>query len=415
MSKTIVIIATLDTKGDDAKYIKELIEGKGHRTILIDSGVLGEPVFQGDFTREKVAQVGGKSLTDLVDAAHRGSSRSSAIEVMIRGVVKIVKDLYFTEKLDGIVSLGGGTGAAIGTLAMKALPIGVPKLMISTYILPELIGAKDITVMQTPADIVGRNPVMRRTLANAAGAIVGMVEVKVPSSKVKPLIAMTSLGVTTLGVMKIIPLLEERGYEAIVFHNKSETLDELTEEGKIYGVIDLTTNELVRTFIHSQTGFESIHPLREDRLEPAGRRGLPQVIAPGGLDMHILRGTPETVPSQFKDRKSSQHTSFTLLVRTSREEMAKLGKVIAERANRAIGPVAIVIPLRGFSSVDKEGKALYDPEADRAFIEAVRNNVQEQVEIVGVDAHINDDAFAEKIVDVFDELSSLRRITCVPG
>ncbi len=226
MSKTIVIVATLDTKGNSAKHLKDLIEGKGHRTIVIDSGVLGEPVFQGDFTREEVAQRGGKSLTDLVDAAHRRSPRSSAMEVMIRGVVKIVKDLYFTKKLDGIVSLGGGTGAAIGTSAMKALPIGVPKLMISTYVLPELMGEKDITVMQTPADILGHNPVMRATLANGAGAIVGMVEAEVPSSKGKPLIAMTSLGVTTPGAMKIIPLLEERGYETIVFHNKSETLDE---------------------------------------------------------------------------------------------------------------------------------------------------------------------------------------------
>jgi len=403
------MVVTLDTKGDYAKYVKALIEAKGHKAILIDSGVLGEPVFKGDITREEVAQSGGKSLIDLVDAVHRGFSRSSAMEVMIRGVVKIVKDLYIAEKLDGIVSLGGGTGTAIGTSAMKALPIGVPKLMVSTYILPELIGEKDITVMQTPADIVGHNIVMRTTLANAAGAIVGMVEAKVPPSEVKPLIAMTSLGVTTIGVMKIIPLLEERGYEAIVFHNKSETLDELIEEGKIYGVIDLTTSELVRTFIYPQTGFEFIHPPREDRLEPAGRRGLPQVIAPGGLDMHILHGTQETAPSQFKGRKSLQHTSFALLVRTTKNEMAKLGKVIADRANRATGPVAIVIPIRGFSAVDKEGRALYDPEADRAFIEAVRNNVQEQVEVVEVDAHINDDAFTEKVVDVFDELSSLRR------
>lgn len=400
---------TLDTKGDQARYIKKLIEAKGHKAIVIDSGVLGEPMFQGDITREEVAQVGGKSLADLVAATRHGFSRSSIMEIIIRGVVKIVEDLYVAEKLDGIISLGGGTGAVIGTSAMKALPVGIPKLMVSTYIFPELIDEKDITVMQTPADIMGHNIILQRTLANAAGAIIGMVEAEAPSCKIKPLIAMTSLGVTTPGIMKIIHLLEKRGYECIVFHNKSGTLDELTDEGKIDGVIDLTTSELVRMFIYHPTGFECLHPLRKNRLEPAGTKGLPQLIAPGGLDMHILRGTPRTVDPQFKYRRSSQHTSSILLVRTTKEEMAKLGKIIAERANRATGQLAIVIPMRGFSSIDKEGSAFHDPEANRAFVNAVKNHVHKQVKVVEVAAHINDEAFAEKVADTFDELSSLRR------
>jgi len=399
----------LDTKGDQARYIRKLIEAKGHKAIVIDSGVLGEPVFQGDITREEVAQVSGKSLADLVAATHHGFSRSSIMEIVIKGVVKIVEDLYVAEKLDGIISLGGGTGAVIGTSAMKALPVGVPKLMVSTYIFPELIDEKDITVMQTPADIMGHNIIMQRTLANAAGAIIGMVEAKAPSCRIKPLIAMTSLGVTTPGIMKIINLLEKRGYECIVFHNKSGTLDELTDEGKIDGVIDLTTSELVRMFIYHPPGFESLHPLRKNRLEPAGIKGLPQIVAPGGLDMHILRGTPRTVNPQFRYRRSSQHTSSILLVRTTKEEMAKLGKIIAERANRATGQLAIVIPMRGFSSLDKEGSVFHDLEANRAFVNAVKNHVHKQVKVVEVDAHINDEAFAEKVVDTFCELSSLRR------
>lgn len=406
MSKTIVIVATLDTKGDEARYVRDLIKRKGHKTIVIDSGVLHIPVFQVEFTREEVARAGGRNLQELIDAAHRGAARSSATEVMMRGVAKIVKRLYSDGRLDGIISLGGGTGTAIGTYAMKVLSICVPKLMVSTWVIPEYIGEKDITVMQTPADIMGLNSITRRTLGNAVGAIVGMVEVEIPPYRVKPAIGITALGVTTPAVIRIARLLEERNYESVIFHNKTLTLDELIEEGKIAGVIDLTPSELVKMFIYLPPG--RIPRPRSDRLELAGKRGLPQVIAPGGLDMHILRCTPENVPSELKGRMLHKHAPATTLVRTSEKEAAKLGKIIAERANRVAGPVAIAIPMRGFSEVDREGQDLYDPKADRCFIKAVEENVAEQVEIVKVDANINDDRFAKKVVDVFEEISKRR-------
>jgi len=401
LTKTIVIVATLDTRGDEAKYLKELIEKKGCKTIVIDPGVLGEPYFQPDITREEVARAGGKSLKELVEAAHCGASRGSATEVMIRGVTKIVKELYSAGKLNGIVGIGGGTGTLVETSVMRELPIGVPKLMVTTQPRIEFVGTKDITMMHSVADVVGVNRVIRRILTNAAGAIVGMAEVGGEIDRGgKPLIGITCMGVTTPCCMNLIPLLEEKGYESVLFHSKTAALEELVEEGSIDGVIDVTLGELLDLHVYPRPIPEEPPP-RIDRLWSVGRKGLPQIIVPGTLDMIILRN----VPPELKNRKVSMHSPIVWLIRTTKEETAKLGEVVAKRANATIGPVAIVMPLRGFSAADKEGHELFDPEADMAFVEAVRKNVQKQVDVVEVDAHINDKEFAEKVVSVFYEIS----------
>ncbi len=398
MPKTIVIPVTLDTKGEEAQYVKEQIERKGHKTIIIDVGVMGEPQTQADITREEVARAGGRSLEELVEAAEKGAERTEGTNVMIQGLLKIVKELHSAGKLDGIISLGGSTGTAIGTAAMRALPIGVPKLMVATWFNAQSVGTKDITMMQTPADILGLNSVMKRTLASAAGAIVGMTEAEVPQ-RVRPLVGITALGVTTPAVMKIKPLLEKRGYDPIVFHSKTQVLDELVEEDRISGIIDLTTFEVMIPL-----AFHLPEAMAEARLSLAGEKGLPQVIVPGGLDMFIFPGTKETVPPEFKERKLHAHGPDTVLARTNKEEVAKAARIIAERANRAVGPVAMVIPLRGFSAVDKEGQHFYDPEADGAFAQVVKDTVNESVDIVEVSAHINEDEFAERVVDTFDKV-----------
>ncbi len=399
MPKTIVLPVTLDTKGEETKYIKEEIERKGHNTIVIDVGVLGKPLIKADIPREEVAQAGGKSLQELVGAAEKGADRTEGTNVMIKGVEKIVRELYFAGKLDGIISLGGSTGTAIGTAAMRALPIGVPKLMVTTWFNAQSVGTKDITMMQTPADILGLNSVMRKTLANAAGAIVGMIEAEV-SEQVKPLIGITALGVTTPAVMKITPLLEERGFDPIVFHAKTQVLDELIEEGRIGGIIDLTTFDVLIPL-----AFHLPLALAEDRLKLAGEKRLPQVIAPGGLDMIIFPGTKDTIPPEYKDRTLHVHGPDRVLARTTKDEVEWAAKLICERANRAAGPVAIVIPLRGFSTVDKEGQQFYNPEADGAFTRMVRDTAKENVTIVEVNAHISDDEFAQQVVDTFDKIT----------
>ena len=399
MPKTIVIPVTLDTKGEEAEFLKKEIEKRGHNTIIIDVGILGKPLIKADIPREEVAQAGGKSLRELVEEAEKGADRTEATNVMMAGLRKIVKELHSAGKLDGIISLGGSTGCALGTAAMSILPVGVPKLMVSTLFETQFVGSKDVAIMQTPADILGLNVVMRKTLASAAGAIVGMVEAEVEEEVAKPLIGITALGVTTPAVMNLKPLLEQRGYEPIVFHARTQILEELIAENRIRGIIDLSTFEVMIPI-----SFHLPEELAEGRLKIAGERGLPQVIIPGALDMFIFPGTKETVPAEYKERKLHVHGPNTVLVRTTSEEVAKAARILAERANRAVGPVAIVIPLRGFSSVDKMGQHFYDPEADAAFARVMRDTLKKGIEIIEVDAHINDEQFAQKVIHIFDKL-----------
>jgi uncharacterized protein (UPF0261 family) len=318
---------------------------------------------------------------------------------MIRGVQSTIRDLYSAGKLDGIISLGGSTGTALGTSAMSVLPIGVPKLMVCTGFELQFVGHKDIVMMQTPADILGLNSVMRMTLASAAGAIVGMVEAEVVG-EVKPLIGITALGVTTPAVMKMRPILVEKGYDPIVFHTDTQVLDELVQEDRISGIIDLTTFEVMIPL-----AYHLPEELAEGRLRLAGEKGLPQVIVPGGLDMLIFPGTKETVPPEYRERTLHAHGPNTVLARTSKDEVGKAAKIIAGRANRSTGPVAIVIPLRGFSAVDREGHHFFDPEADSAFGYVVRDAAREGIDVVEVDAHINDDEFARAVVGAYQKLA----------
>ncbi|UCC60366.1 MAG: Tm-1-like ATP-binding domain-containing protein [Dehalococcoidia bacterium] len=399
MPKTIVIPVTLDTKGEETDFVKEQIARRGHNTIVIDVGVLGVPQTKADISREEIARAGGSSLPDLVAAAEQGADRTKATNIMIKGVQKTVKELHSAGRLDGIFSLGGSTGAAIGTSAMSVLPIGVPKLMVGTGFELQFVGHKDIAILQAPADILGLNSIMKQTLASAAGAIVGMVEAEL-DVEVKPLVGITALGVTTPAVMKIRPLLEAQGYESIAFHTDTQILDELVREGRISGIIDLTTFEVMIPL-----AFHLPEVLAEGRLSPAGERGLPQVIIPGGLDMFIFPGTRETVPAEYKERILHVHGPDTVLVRTTREEVGKAAKILAGRANKATGPVAIVNPTRGFSSVDIEGQHFYDPDADAAFAQVVRETAQEGVDIIEIEAHINDNEFAAAAVDTFNKLT----------
>nr|MDO8079316.1 Tm-1-like ATP-binding domain-containing protein [Candidatus Freyarchaeota archaeon] len=413
MAKTIVIVATLDTRGDEVEYIKEIIEKKGHRVITVDAGVMGKPYFEGDIPREKVAEAGGKSLKELMEAAEKGADRYEATKVMIEGVKKITRELYKKGKLDGIMSLGGSTNASLGAAAMKELPIGVPKLLATTFLDPRPVGDDDIAMMQTPVDLVGLNKIVRRTLHNAAGAMIGMVEQGIPREEAKRLIGITALGVTTPAVQKVISRLEKRGWDAVVFHAKTSILERLINEGSVEGVIDLTSFETVPMVLYLPEDISMLTAspeARRTRLGIAGEKGLPQIIAPGGLDMHIFPGTGiDSVPPQYKGRAWTMHGPGVVLVRTNNEELAKLGKNIAERANRAKGPVSIIIPLRGFSEASRKEAPLYDPEADRGFIEAIKKNVESKVRVLEVDCHINEDKFADKVVEVFIELTAKRR------
>jgi uncharacterized protein (UPF0261 family) len=409
--RTVVIVATLDTRGDEVAFLKELIENKGHSVITVDVGVMGSPHMPGDFSREEVAEAGGKSLRQLVEAATAGADRRQATDVMIAGARRIVTDLHSAGKLDGILSLGGSTAAATGTAVMKGLPMGLPKLLITTFISLAPVGDEDITVMQSPVDLVGLNRIVAGTLTNAAGAIVGMVEQEVPKAQEKKLVGITALGVTTPAVQKVISRLEKRGYDSIVFHATSEKLDRMARDGAIDVILDLTTFETVPKVLYSTEALATLSPsgqVDRSRLSSAAEKATPQIIAPGGLDMHIFPGATgvDSVPPQYRGRAWSMHGPNVVLVRTTEQELAKVGASIAERANRATGPVAVVIPLGGFSDASKEGAPLHDPQADQGFVRALRRNLDRRIKAVEVDCNINEDAFVDEVMRMFDEMTA---------
>lgn len=408
-TRTIVIVATLDTRGDEVEFLKELIEDKGHNVITVDVGVMGSPYMPGDFSREEVAEGGGKSLQQLIEAANAGADRKQATDVMIAGARKIVADLHSAGRLDGILSLGGSTAAATGAAVMKGLPIGLPKLLVTTFISLAPVGDEDITVMQSPVDLVGLNKIVARTLSNAAAAIVGMVEQEVPKTLERKLVGITALGVTTPAVQKVISRLETRGYDSIVFHATTEKLDRMVGDGVIDAILDLTTFEAVPKVLYPAEVLSTLSrsgQVERSRLSSATQKAIPQIIAPGGLDMHIFPGATgiDSVPSEYRDRAWSMHGPNVVLVRTTEQELVQVGTNIAERANRAAGPVGIVIPLAGFSEASKKGAPLYDPQADQGFIRALKRNLDKRIKVVEVDCDINEDGFADEVLRTFDEL-----------
>lgn len=398
-SKTIVLLGTLDTKGMEIGYIRERVRARGHETIVVDAGVLGKPQVKADISREEVAEAGGKSLEELRREAQKSSDRMQIIQVMIAGAGRIIGKLHRQGKLHGLLSLGGSMGMAIGAGAMKGLPVGIPKLILGTHFYSQYLGEADLTIMQSPTDIMGLNPVTNLTLAQAAGAICGMAEAKASAEKARPLVAMTGLGVTTPAVMSLQKLLEARGYDTVVFHGNSEVMDQLIEEGMIDGVLDFSPNELIRIFILRET------PRRASRLETAGRRGLPQVFVPGSLDMIVLRMARDVIPDHYKDRKIYLHGPYVTGIRTNPEELARLGEIVSEKANRAKGAVAVVFPRRGFSAIDREGLAFYEPETDRAFLQGLKKKLKTGIEVIEVDAHLFDEDFLMEVARVYDGIA----------
>lgn len=399
MKRTVAILGTLDTKGVEYKFVKDQVEANGASTLVIDVGIVGQPAFTPDIPASEVAKAAGADLNNLIKERDRGRS----IATISKGAAAIVKDLYERGKFQGIISLGGTGGTAIGTTAMQALPIGVPKLMVSTVASGNTrpyMGIKDITMMPSVVDIAGINRLSRQILANAAGAIVGMVktEVKVEAQS-KPLVSATMFGVTTPCVTKARAILESAGYEVLVFHaigTGGHAMESLIRDGFIKGVLDVTTAELADELVG---GILSAGP---NRLEAAGELGIPQVIVPGALDM-VNFGPPETVPDKFKGRRFYQHNPTITSMRTTRGENAQLGKIMAEKLNRAKGPTTVVIPKKGLSAIDSEGQPFYDMEADAAFVKSLKSNLGGQVKLVEMDNHINDEQFARMIANLLLE------------
>ncbi len=402
---TVVLAGTLDTKGAEYAFVQSrLRDVHGVDTILIDVGILGEPQRSADVRREDVALAAGARLEDLVAAGDRGD----AVETMARGLRSIVARLHAQGRLDGILGLGGSGGSSLVTSAMRALPVGVPKLMVSTVASGDTrpyVGASDVTMMYSVVDIAGINSVSARILANAAAAIAGMASAPKPHvSAAKPLIAATMFGVTTPCVTRARERLEKLGYEVLVFHatgSGGRSMESLVRDGFIAGVLDSTTTELADELVG---GVLSAGP---DRLEIAGELGVPQVVSLGALDM-VNFGPLETVPDKFASRQFVKHNATITLMRTTVEENAELGRIIARKLSAARGPVTLFVPLRGVSAIDVAGQPFYDETADRALFEALRAGIGSNVRVREIDTDINDPAFALAMADELHALVNAR-------
>jgi uncharacterized protein (UPF0261 family) len=397
---TIVILATLDTKGIETQYVREQIEKLGESVLVIDVGVVGEPATRADITRQEVAEAGGTSLaTLLIDP-----DREVAAPIMADGATKIVSQLADEGKIHGIVSMGGTQGTTLATAVMRALPYGFPKVMVSTMASSNVapwVDIKDITMMFSVTDILGLNPVMRTILANAAGAVVGMAKATFPmEAGDKPLVGVTTVGITTLGAMKAIEVLEAAGYETIVFHavgTGGRAMELLMEEGVIGAVLDYSTIEV------SNEMFDALLAGGEKRLTTAGRLGLPQVLAPGAIEVLVFN-EPETVPPPFNTRTLIRHSPQITDVRLNGEEMAKVGQEIARRLQHTTGEAVFIIPTAGYDSYAVEGEGFYDPAADQAFVEALKANLPINIQVIERDTHIDDPAFATEAAKLLIDL-----------
>lgn len=389
----VLLIGTLDTKGVEFQFVREALLRARLTPLVIDAGVTGPPAFEPDIKREAVFKAAGTTLDAIVKAGDRGK----AVEAAARGVAKLAADLNDEGKVEGVLSLGGSAGTTIGTAAMRALPFGIPKVMVSTLASGQVkpyVGVRDIMMMYSVVDISGLNRISRTVLSNAAHAMIGMVTPTRPTLDVradKPLLTATMFGVTTPCVEAGRKLLETSGFEVLVFHATGTggmTMESFIRDGLITGVFDITTTELADELVG---GVLTAGP---DRLTAAALAGVPQVISVGALDM-VNFGPPDTVPAKFKDRRFYHHNPTVTLMRTTPEENDKLGKEIAQKASAAKGPTAIFLPLKGVSAIDAEGKPFWWPEADKALFDSIRLWKAPSVELVELDLHINEPAFAQ--------------------
>ena len=395
MEKTIAIVGALDTKGQEYAFLQAEIEKRGCRTLVVNVGVIGEPLFTPDIPSAEVAEAGGVPLAELIAQRDRGE----AMQVMTRGAAVVVKRLYEAGEIDGIISMGGGGGTIIGTSAMRSLPVGFPKLMVSTIASGDTsayVGTTDITMMPSIVDVAGLNRISRTIFTNAAGAICGMVLGEVaPAVEEKPLIAATMFGNTTRAVDNARQIMEANGYEVLVFHatgTGGRTMESLIESGYFTGVLDITTTEWADEVCGG------VLSAGAHRLEAAAQKGVPQVVTPACIDMCNF-WAPETIPAKYSERLFYNWNPNVTLMRTNIAENQQMGKIFAEKLNTAQGPVTVLIPLGGFSEVDFPGKPFWWPEADQAFVDALKQHLRPDIPIEISDKDVNHPEFSSRVAE----------------
>lgn len=387
---TIAVLGTMDTKGEEHAFVADLIRKRGHKVLVIDVGILENAKLKPDITREEVAAAADANLAELVAKRDRGE----AVQAMSMGAPIILTRLAHERKIDGVISLGGGGGTAIGTAAMRALPIGFPKIMVTTLAsgnTSQYVGVKDIVLFPSIVDVAGLNRISRVVLSRAAGAICGMVETTPAAGEDKPIIVASMFGNTTDCVQHARKILEQEGYEVLVFHatgSGGRTMESLIEAGMVAGVLDVTTTEWADELVG---GFLTAGPTR---LEAAAKTGTPAVVTPGCLDMVNFYG-PESIPQKFQGRRFYQHNPQVTLMRTTPEENAELGKILAQKLNASLGPVSVLIPRKAISVISAPGQKFHDPAADFALFDAIKKNLRTDIELIEMDTEINAPQFAE--------------------
>jgi len=408
----VLLPGTLDTKGAEIAFVRDLLLQAGVATLVLDAGVLQPPLFLPDISREEVYAAAGTHLSTIQKMGDRGR----AVAAAARGMVKIAQNLHSQGLVEGVLGLGGSAGTTIATAAMRALPFGIPKLMVSTLASGQVrpyVGVRDICMLHSVVDISGLNRISRTVLTNAARAMIGMVRpvAKAPAGRQQisgsheadggpGLIAASMFGVTTPCVEAARKLIEQEGYEVLVFHSTGTgglTMESFISDGLISGVLDITTTELADELVGGELS------AGRDRLTAAALRGVPQVISVGALDM-VNFGPRETVPEKFHGRRFYQHNPNVTLMRTTPEENDRLGKEIAEKASAAKGPTAVLLPLRGVSAIDRPDQPFWWPEADAALFQSIRNWISPQVRLLELDRHINDPAFARAAAETLLEM-----------
>ncbi len=403
MSKIVVLFGSLDTKGKDYAFVKERIEEKGFQAFVIDVGVMGEPLFKPNINADSVAKAGGESLASLRQKKDKGH----AMAVMTKGAAEIAKKIYAEGNLDAIFGMGGSAGTAIISAAMRALPLGVPKVLVSTVASGDTkpyVGTKDIVMIPSIVDVAGVNAISVDIYSRAVGALTGMMETEVPEIESKPLIAASMFGNTTKLIDQCKDIMELANYEVMVFHTTGTggmTMEDLIENDYFIAALDLTTTELADELCG---GVMSAGP---KRLTTAGLKGIPQVVAPGCLDM-VNFWAIDTVPEKYKNRKLYPWNPNVTLMRTNPEENAKLGQIMAERLNQSKGPTAVFFPLKGLSQLDSPGEDFWWPEANEALLNALKENLRKDIPLTEVDANINDAEFAKAVTDKMFEFLSKR-------
>ncbi|HYE33537.1 MAG TPA: Tm-1-like ATP-binding domain-containing protein [Methylomirabilota bacterium] len=387
---TIAVLGTMDTKGEEHAFVAQQIKARGHTPLVIDVGALEVPTLKPDITREEIAAAADINLPELVKRRDRGET----VKAMSQGAPIVLSRLAAEKKIQGVISLGGGGGTAICTAAMRALPIGFPKLMVSTLAsgnTAQYVGVKDIVMFPSIVDVAGINRISRQILSRAAGAICGMVETAPPPGQDKPIIVASMFGNTTECVQHARKILESHGYEVLVFHATGmggRTMESLIESGLVAGVLDITTTEWADELVG---GFLTAGP---NRLEAAARNAIPAIVTPGCLDM-VNFYAPDSVPARFKGRTFYEHNPQVTLMRTNAEENRELGKVIAQKLNTSLGPVTVLLPRKAISVISAEGQKFHDPAADQALFSAIKEHIRPDIQVIEMDNAINDPAFAE--------------------